>query len=240
MLRTLLAGLFLTLYLLLLGPPFILHARLTRRIGPLYKIGITAARWAVRIAGVRVRIEGTEKIPRTACVFVANHTSNIDPPALVPFIPRRVALLAKKEVFRVPILGAALRTGAFIPVDRADKSAAREAVEEALAHLREGISYCVFPEGTRSRDGRLQHFKRGTFVMAIRARVPVVPITIIGSHEILPRGSFRIRPAILRIVVHPPIETSSLTLHDRDRLTSAAHSAIASALPPTQKPHQET
>ncbi len=135
MIRTLLIGVFLALYTLLLGPPFILHCVLTGSVDRLYRVGVAGARLALRLAGIRVRAEGLENIPPGVCIFVANHTSNVDPPAVVGAIPRRVALLAKKEVFRIPILARALRLGNFVPVDRSNRQAARRSLEAAAEHL---------------------------------------------------------------------------------------------------------
>ncbi len=234
--RTLFAGLFLALYVLFLGPPFILHCILTGSPGLLYRVGVAGAAFALRIAGVRIRREGLENVPARVCIFVANHTSNLDPPAVTVAIPKRVALLGKKEVWRIPIVAAALSRAAFVPVDRSNREAAQASVEAALRHLRSGVSYLIFPEGTRSPDGRMRPFKKGSFVMAIRAGVPVVPVSVIGAQLLLPRGAAFIRPGEVRIVFHPPLDGAAFSLATKDELIRGAQAAVAGALPPPQQP----
>lgn len=236
MIRSLRVVAFLALYLLLMGPPFILHALLTRSVTWLYFVGVGGAKIALRLAGIRVRVAGRENIPPGVCIFVANHTSNVDPPVVVAAIPRRVALLAKKEIFAIPILAQALRLASFVPVDRENRAAAIAGLEEATQHLKAGVSFLVFPEGTRSPDGRLRSFKKGTFIMAINAGVPVVPVSVIGAHHCMRRDDWRVHAGEVEVVFHPPIEASRFTLETRDALIARVHAAAASALPPGQQP----
>lgn len=234
--RTLAAILFLVLYGLLLGPPFILQAMLSGSVRLLYPVCVGGAQIGLRIAGVRPHAEGLEHIPPGVCLFVSNHVSNVDPPAIIGRIPGRVAMLAKTEVFRIPLLGTAMRLGRFIPVQREDPAAARASVRLAREYMNEGISYLIFAEGTRSRDGRLGQFKRGSFLLAIESGAPVVPVTIVGTRSILPRGAFVIRPGFARVVFHPPVDVSSYSPESRKDLAQRVHAAIASALPPDQQP----
>jgi len=234
--RTLSAILFLILYGLLLGPFFILHAMLTGSVHLLYPFSIGGAQIGLRIAGVRPRAEGLENIPAGVCLFVSNHVSNVDPPAVVGRIPRRVALLAKRELFRIPLLGTAMRLGRFIPVQRDLPAAARASVRLARKYMHEGISYVIFAEGTRSRDGRLADFKRGSFLLAIESGAPVVPVSVIGTQHILPRGAFLVRPGVARVVFHPPVDVSQYSGEKRKELAERVRAAIASALPPDQQP----
>jgi 1-acyl-sn-glycerol-3-phosphate acyltransferase len=238
MIRTIAAGIFLVLYLLTAGTAFILHCLLTRSPERLYRIGVAGARAALRIAGVRIAASGQENIPAGVCIFVANHTSNVDPPAVVAAIPRRVALLSKKEVFHIPIFATAMRLASFIAVDRASRESAIASVEEALRSLRAGVSYLVFPEGTRSADGRLRPFKKGSFVMALRAGVPVVPVSVVGAHRVLPKGAFAIRPGTVRAHFHPPVDTAAYSPESRDALMARVQAAVASALPAEQQPEK--
>lgn len=241
MLRTILVGIFLVLYILLLGPPFILHCLLTGSAERLYFIGVSCAKLALRLAGVRVRAEGLAHIPPGVCIFVANHTSNADPPAVVGAIPHRVALLGKKEVFRIPILARALLLAGFVPVDRAHRESAFASVEKALVHLRAGISFLIFPEGTRSPDGRLRPFKKGTFVMAIRAGVPVVPVSVVGARHIMRKGEFAIRPGEILVRFHPPVDAAAFTPDTKEELIARVFAAVAAGLPAEQQPPpQET
>lgn len=236
MLRTLIVALFLAAYILLVGPFFILHCILTGSPELLYRAGVAGARFAMWLGGVRVRATGQENIPAGVCVFVANHASNLDPPAVVAVIPRRVALLGKKEVFKIPILRRALLLADFVPVDRSNRAAAIASVEEAVTHIRRGVSYLVFPEGTRSPDGRLRPFKKGTFVMAIQAGAPVVPVAVIGAHKLMRKGSAALSPGTLAVQFLPAINSSAYTEEQRDELRKRVEEAIAACLPPDQQP----
>jgi 1-acyl-sn-glycerol-3-phosphate acyltransferase len=129
-----------------------------------------------------------------------------------------------------------MRLGRFIPVKREDPAAARASVRLARKYMKEGISYLIFAEGTRSRDGRLGEFKRGSFLLAIEAGAPVVPISIIGTQHLLPRGAFFIRPGVARVVFHPPVNVSQYSHEQRKDLAVRVRAAIASALPPDQQP----
>lgn len=236
MIRTVAVVLFLTIYILLAGPLFILHCLLTRSPERLYRVGVAGARWALRLGGVRTLARGLGNIPAGPCIFVANHISNIDPPAVVVALPRRVALLAKKEVFRIPLLARALLLAQMIPVDRSDPSAAKASVEQALVNLKAGVSYLIFPEGTRSPDGRLRPFKKGSFVMAIRAGVPIVPVSVSGAHHLMRKGSLALRPGDVGVHFGQPIATASFTLEQRDDLIRLVEQAVARNLPPEQQP----
>jgi 1-acyl-sn-glycerol-3-phosphate acyltransferase len=234
--RTLAVVIFLFLYMLLVGPFLLLHCFLTGSVKLLYPGGVWCAAMSLRIAGVRVRVEGLANIPPTTCLFIANHASNVDPPAVVCALPCQVALMAKEAVFRVPIFGTALRLGKFIPVNRSNRASAIASVERARRYLSEGMSYLVFAEGTRSADGRLMRFKKGTFVMAIETGAPVVPISVIGTQRLMPRGAVLIRAGEAHVVVHPRVESAGYTLQDRDKLMERVRAIVASALPEDQLP----
>lgn len=236
MIRTALVCLFLGLCLVLFLPWLILYTILCGSADPMYRAAIVVVRFAVRRAGVRLHVEGRENIPPGVCVFAANHASNVDPPVLVSAIPRRVALLAKKEVFRIPFLSRAMRLAKFVPVDRADREAAAASVEIALQYMREGISFAVFPEGTRSPDGRLRPFKKGTFLMAIRAGVPVVPVSLVGTHRLMRKGERFIHPGEVTVRFGPPVDASRYTLDERGELLSRVEARVAAGLPEDQQP----
>lgn len=235
MLRSITVGIFLALYILIAGPLFVLHAWLAGDVRRLYAMGVGGARFALRMAGVRVKVEGVENIPAGVCVFVANHVSNVDPPAVVCSIPRRVALLAKKEVFRIPVLATALRLADFVEVDRADREAAMASVDEGVERMKRGVSYLIFAEGTRSPDARLRAFKKGTFVMAMRAGAPVVPVAVAGTQRVMPRGSSRICPGEVTVRFGTAIETAGLSVDDRDALRERVEAAVNEMLPPEQR-----
>jgi 1-acyl-sn-glycerol-3-phosphate acyltransferase len=236
MLRTIMVALFLGVYTVVVGPPLIVHCIVTGSPELLYRVGVAGARFALRLGGVRIRATGQENIPAGVCVFVGNHTSNIDPPAVVAAIPRRVALLGKKEVFRIPILRRALLLADFVPVDRSNRAAAIASVAQAVAHMKKGVSYLVFPEGTRTPDGRLRPFKKGTFAMAIQAGAPVVPVAVVGAHKLMPKGSNALTPGTVEVHFLPAIDARPFGEEQRDELRRRVQAAIAARLPGDQQP----
>jgi 1-acyl-sn-glycerol-3-phosphate acyltransferase len=236
MIRTIMVLTFVVLALIFVQPLLILWTLLTGDAKFMYGTFIAALRIVLRLAGIRVRVEGLENIPSGVCVFTSNHASNLDPVALVPNIPRRVALLAKKEVFSIPILSKALRQAKLIPVDRADKEAAAESVDIAVQYMKEGLSFCVFPEGTRSRDGRLLPFKKGTFLMAIRAAAWVVPVSLAGTQRLMRKGDWTIHPGEVVVRYGPAVQATEYTEDQRDQLRQRVQGIVAAGLPEEQKP----
>lgn len=196
----------------------------------LYSLGMMGARTAVRLAGIRIHVEGRERLdPARSYIFMANHVSNIDPPVLIPQLPRRTSVLVKKELFRIPVLGAAMKLASLVPVDRSNRDAAVASMHEAAVVVESGINMTIFPEGTRSPDGRMLPFKKGPFYLALESGAPVVPVTILGTREIMPKGSRLIHSAATRLVFHPPISVQDFP--DRDALMEAVRESIARALP---------
>jgi 1-acyl-sn-glycerol-3-phosphate acyltransferase len=236
MIRTILLVLFLSICILLVLPFYIVHAWITRSPETMYNLAMSAIRTGLKIVGVKVRVEGLENIPARPCVFASNHMSNLDPVAEVPFIPRRVAILAKKEVFRIPILSIGMRMTQIVPVDREDKEAAAAAVNTAIKYLRGGTSFLVYPEGTRSRDGRLRAFKSGTFVMAIEAGAPVVPVSLIGTNYLMRKGEWFIRPGEVTMRFGPAVDASQFRIENREALRSRVRALVAEGLPEDQHP----
>ena len=236
MFRTLFVAVFLTLYILLLGPFLLLHALLTRHVDLLYRMGVGGVMFAVRAVGVKIRIEGREFIPPGACVFMANHTSSADAPAVVSSIPRRVAVLVKQSLFKIPIVSQAFTLAHFVPVNRLHHESAMASVEKATDALRQGTSFLIYPEGTRSDDGRLQVFKKGAVVMAIKAGVPIVPIACSGAHRIMEKRSLIIHPGEILVRFCPPIDASRYSFEQRDELNAVVRTSLAQGLPPDQRP----
>jgi len=236
MLRTLFVYTAVSLYILIAGLSILLLSAITGNANSIYGASLLGARIALRLAGIKVVVEGREKIPAgRAVVFMSNHQSNCDPPALVANLPP-VLILAKKEVFRIPVLGRGMRMMGFIPVDRKSRERAFGAVDQAVESLKKGNSFLVFPEGTRSRDGRLQAFKKGTFVMAIKAGVPIMPISVSGGSKITRKGEFTVHPGTVRITIHDPIPTAGYTAADRAKVAAQVRGAILAGLAADEKP----
>ena len=203
---------------------------LTGRVDVLYWLGTRIAFAGVRVAGIKVRLVGLDRLdPAATYIFMSNHVSNLDPPILVPVIPRRTSVLVKRELFRVPILGRAMRLASLVPVDRSNRDAAIASLRAAADVLAAGIPMTIFVEGTRSFDGRLLPFKKGPFYLAMESGVPVVPVTIVGTHYLLPKRRFSIRKGEATVVFHAPLDPKQFS--DREALLSAVHASIESALP---------
>jgi 1-acyl-sn-glycerol-3-phosphate acyltransferase len=236
MLRAIFICIFLPLYALLAGPPLLLYTLISRNPNPLYWGGVKGVMFLVRAIGIKVRVAGRERIPTGACLFVANHTSSADAPAVVGAIPRRVAILLKESLFQWPIAGQAFTLAGFIPVNRGDRDSAIASVEKATASLRRGQSFLIYPEGTRSPDGRLQDFKKGAVVMAIKAGVPIVPVACSGAHRVMRKRSLKIHPGEIVVEFLDPIDSSKYSFDERDALNDRVHDAMATGLPADQRP----
>jgi 1-acyl-sn-glycerol-3-phosphate acyltransferase len=236
MLRAAFVCLFLSLYILILGPPLLLYTFLTKNPDPLYWIAIKGVMFFVNCVGVRVHVKGTGRIPQGTCIFAANHTSSADAPAVVGAIPCRISILLKRSLFGWPIVGQAFQLVHFIPVDRFNRDSAIESVERATEALRNGQSFLIYPEGTRSPDGRLQEFKKGTAVMAIKSAVPIVPIACSGAHRVMEKRKLKIKPGHILVEFLDPIDSSKYSFEEREKLTQELHDRLAAALPPDQRP----
>jgi 1-acyl-sn-glycerol-3-phosphate acyltransferase len=236
MLRTSFIALFLSVYILLLGPPLLLYTLITKNPDAIYWAGINGVMFFVRAVGVRVRVVGRERIPAGACLFVANHTSSADAPAVVGAIPRRIAVLLKASLFQWPIVGHAFHLAHFIPVNRGERSSAIASVEKATEAMKAGQSFLIYPEGTRSPDGRLQEFKKGAVVMAIKAGVSIVPIACSGAHRVMEKRSLVIHPGEILVEFLEPIDASKYSYEQRHVLNERVHDALAARLPPDQRP----
>lgn len=222
------------LSILIVGPPLVLWAWLTGNINPLYYISAGLGKWGVRLAGVKIERRGLENLqPGQNYIVMSNHASNLDPPVLIPSVPGRCSVLVKKEVFRIPILGTGMRLAQLVPVDRGDRDAAIESIHNAVEVLRHGLHMLVYPEGTRSSDGRLLPFKKGPFHLAMESGVPVLPVTLLGTYECWPRTRFALRPGTATVVFHAPLDPHDYA--DRDALQAAVAEAITSALPPERR-----
>jgi 1-acyl-sn-glycerol-3-phosphate acyltransferase len=197
----------------------------------LYRMFMAGCRNGVRMAGVHVEAVGLEKLdPGRTYIFMSNHVSNLDPPIITPLIPRRTSVLVKKELFSYPILGRAMRMGSMVPVDRSNRGAGIESVRIAKQVIQQGLNMTIYVEGKRSFDGKLLPFKKGPFYLAMECGVPVVPITITGTHYIMPKARFAIRPGTATVIFHAPIEPNDFG--SRECLMEKVRAVIDCGLPP--------
>jgi len=220
--------------LALLGPPCILMTVLTGREWFTTLPGSFCVGLGLRVGGVRVRVVGREHIdPKAVYVYTPNHQSLLDAPIvwLTLGTPRRrVGFLVKTELERIPIFGTGIKAIGCIPVERGNRETAVDSARRGTVRLHEGRSFAVFPEGTRTRDGRLQPFKKGAFHMALDARVPVVPVTIDGAYRAMPPGAMRLFPTPVTVTIHEPIPTADLGDDGLSELMARTQAVIASAL----------
>jgi 1-acyl-sn-glycerol-3-phosphate acyltransferase len=205
-------------------------------ISLLYRVGMWITNAGVRAAGIRIEVVGLQNVPTgRSCIFMSNHVSNLDPPVELPLLPGRCSVLLKKELMSIPILGRAMRMAKFVPVERGNRrDAAKASVEAAADALRSGLHIVVYPEGTRSLDGRLSTFKKGPFFLAQETQAPIVPIALSGTQTMMRKGSQAIKPGLARLQMLPAIEPSKY--ETREELMLAVRNAIADALPAEMKP----
>jgi len=210
---------------------FIPWTIITGDVTMLYKLSQSIVRAAFRVGRIRVEVNGREQVPAgTACIFMANHVSNLDPPSLLPNIPGRASVFLKRSLMKIPVLGYGFKLGEFVPVDRDGRvESAKESVRAAQHVMAKGLHIMTFVEGTRSRDGRMLPFKKGPFYLAMQTGAPCIPVSIHGSETLMAKGSMRITPGTVHITFHPPIDTRNFS--SRTELMSAVRAAIASGLP---------
>lgn len=197
--------------------PILLFCFLIRLSQPIIFLGKIALWLGKKILGIGLDVRGIEKIDKkSSYVFMANHLSFMDGPLLFMLIPQSVRVLLKKEAFRIPILGLAMRQIGFVPVDRKGLRGGRKSIEKASRLIKEkGYSFLIFPEGTRSRNGLLHPFKRGGFFMAVNTQVPIFPVTIKGTYELMPPGSFFVKRGKVKVIFHEPVQVRG---YDRNNL----------------------
>lgn len=230
MLRVLVLLAFWSIAAVLVGLICIPWTFLTGKVDFLYRMGVGVGLAGVRLVGVKVQVLGSEKLDwHRTYIFMCNHVSNLDPPIVIPVMPRRTSVLVKKELFRVPILGSGMRLASLVPVDRSNREAAITSLRSAAQVLRSGVNMTIWPEGTRSFDGRLLPFKKGPFRLAMESGIPIVPITLVGTHEIWPKGEFAIHPGTAKVIFHEPIDPAAFPSHDD--LIEAVRERIRSGFP---------
>jgi 1-acyl-sn-glycerol-3-phosphate acyltransferase len=211
----------------LIGFPWTL---ITGDVSLLYRMFMIGAWNGVRLTGVRVQTVGLDELdPARTYIFMSNHVSNLDPPITIPLIPRRTSVMVKKELFTYPILGHAMRLGSLVPVDRGNRDAGIESVRIAKQAVQQGLNMTIYVEGKRSFDGKLLPFKKGPFYLAMECGVPVVPVTITGTHYAMPKTRFAIKPGVVAVIFHAPIEPNDFG--SRECLMEKVRTVIDSGLP---------
>ena len=202
---------------------------ITRKTQVLLRVGFWIARADLPFGGVRVVVHGLDRVPRGASIVMANHSSNLDPPVLIPLLPGRVVIYLKASLMRIPVLGYALRLAGDIPVTRdGSMEGAKAASAAAQRELKRGSCLVLFPEGTRSRDGSLLPFKKGPFFLAMDSGAPVVPVSIVGATRMLPKGSLNLKSGTVSVTFHAPLHPSDYS--DKEELMAAVRDAIQSGL----------
>ncbi len=223
-----------SLYVLLAGPPFVLIALVFNQRALLYRVGHLGVRLGLLLSGIRIVVEGKENIQRhRAAVYAVNHTSNVEPPIVFDVLHEifpRLRIVYKAELRKLPVLVRAFDLAGFVPLQRGNPEQSLPAIDRAADALREGNSFLIFPEGTRSRTGELLPFKKGGFILAIKGQAPVVPIAVSGARNAMRKGSPLIYPVTVRLRIGPPVETAGMTLDDRDTLVLSVRERIKGML----------
>ena len=185
------------------------------------------ARVLLRGLGVRVEVRGSGNVPAGAAVFAANHASALDIPILFGYLPADFRIIHKRSLYLIPVLGWSLWVAGHVGIDRGNPFRARRSLEAAAQRIRGGMSVAVFPEGTRSPDAAVQPFKRGSFVLALEAGVPVVPVSLQGVKRVVPRGISTLRPGTVRVWIHPPVPTAGLSPDAAESLVEDVRRIVA-------------
>jgi len=206
-------------------------AILTGNVNPLYNASLAIVRIGYKLCGIRIITQGLDNVPpHQACIFMANHVSNLDPPALLPRIPGRTSAFVKSSLMKVPIFGWGLKLGEFIPVSRDGSiTGAQQSVAAARRVLEKGIHITTFVEGTRSKTGRMLPFKKGPFYLAMETGAPCIPVSIYGTETMMAKHSLRLQPGDAHLIFHAPIYPKNFTT--REELLQAVRTAISSGLP---------
>jgi 1-acyl-sn-glycerol-3-phosphate acyltransferase len=228
--RTLLAYVLILVYIALAAPVGLIMAGVFRWKSGLYALGHFGVRMALRTVGIRYRVTGLENVPRDrAVVFCSNHESNVDPPVLFEALHPQLHVLYKAEL-RFPIMRTVFDVGGFVPIERGNRDRAMASIARGAQALRAGMSFLIFPEGTRSRTGELLAFKKGGIIMAIEAQAPLVPVGIQGGRDAMRKGSGIVRPVVVDVRIGKPIETAGRSIDNRDQVSVQVREAVQNLL----------
>jgi 1-acyl-sn-glycerol-3-phosphate acyltransferase len=218
---------------LVFGSMAILGCLLVPNGNPLVWLARPWAAVILALSGVRVRVEGVDRIPRDRpVIYISNHQSHFDILAIIRALPGQYRVIAKKELFSIPVFGWALWLAGFIKIDRSDRDGAFRSLDLAARKIAQGRSVLIFAEGTRSRDGSLRPFKKGAFVLAIKSSCPIVPVSISGSRAVLAPGSLRIGRGTIDLVVGNPIESAGHSIENKEELMDTVRRAVAAGFTP--------
>jgi 1-acyl-sn-glycerol-3-phosphate acyltransferase len=225
--RSVLTYIVVSIYVMLAGPIALAVGIGLKNKPALYIPGHIGVWLALGLSGIRYRVRGREHIPKNrAVVFCSNHESNVDPPVLFQALHKQLHVLFKAELKKLPVLGAVMVAGGFVPVERDRREASMASIDRAAESIRAGNSFLIFPEGTRSKTSELLPFKKGGFIMAIKAKAPIVPVAVSGGRDAMRKGSWFVRPVMVDVRIGEPVETSGYSLDDRDELIEVVRERI--------------
>jgi 1-acyl-sn-glycerol-3-phosphate acyltransferase len=219
MIRTLFIYICVVLVTFVFGLAAIFVSFFSRSGNTAHKVAYGWAKSIIGFSGVKVNVTGVENIhPENSYIYMCNHQSNFDIPVLLAYLPVQFRWLAKAELFKIPVFGQGMRGAGYISIDRSDQESAFRSISEAAQKIKNGVSVMIFPEGTRSKDGKIKSFKKGGFVLAVDSGIPIVPVIIKGTYAIMSKGNLRINPGPVDLEIQKPIETCGYTRESKEAL----------------------
>jgi len=231
MIRTTYIILWVLLSTIFWGTVAIIISFFTRTGNAVHIIARIWARGILSVSRIKVKVHGLANIdPSRSYVYMSNHQSNFDIPVLLACLPVQFRWLAKAELFKIPLFGRAMRGAGYVKIDRFNRDAAFESINKAARKMKNGVSVMIFPEGTRSRDGNIRPFKKGGFIMAVDAAVPIVPVIVLGTWTIMDKSSLRINTGEVSLNIETPIATTDYTRDTKDDLIASVRAVICNGV----------